>query len=183
MLFALALTLAGIATAQDMTEEASGLLAYTTSVGPCTTNTIPEDEIVFSVQTDTIVETPGPQNACTFLVNADNPTQIVSTITGEIPTISGTVSNTNLIILTGSPSSESMESSSTSSGMASAPSSTGSVTSSTAFAPGSTSASSGSDMTSASAPTSTGTGVAAKGVAGDVFGLAGFAAMVAGFFL
>lgn len=65
------------ANAQDMTaivtdasETQSGLLAYTTITTACLPAVDPNAEPIFSIQTDTVVE------SCTYVVNADNYSQV-----------------------------------------------------------------------------------------------------------
>lgn len=66
---------AGYATAQDMTAivtpgSDTDLLAYTTITTACLPAVDPNSEPIFSIQTDTNVE------SCTYVVNADNTAQV-----------------------------------------------------------------------------------------------------------
>ncbi|SMQ48462.1 unnamed protein product [Zymoseptoria tritici ST99CH_3D7] len=184
MLFTLALSFAfaSLTTAQTTTD--SGLLAYTTSVGPCTTNTIPESDLVFSIQTDTVVETPGPQSACTYIVNADNPSQIVSTLTpaSVIPTVS-VPSTADVILISGSGSSTMSGSGAVVTETAVVSTTGGQEVTETVTRTSGGAASRTSETAVPPASTTADGAAAGRGVAGEVFGVAGFVAMVAGFLM
>ncbi|KJX99273.1 hypothetical protein TI39_contig365g00004 [Zymoseptoria brevis] len=181
---ALSFAFASLTTAQTTTD--SGLLAYTTSVGPCTTNTIPESDIVFSIQTDTVVETPGPQSACTYIVNADNPSQIVSTLTpaSVIPTVSAP-STADVILISGSGSFTTSGSGAVVTETAVVSTTGGQeVTETATRTRTSAGAASRTSETAVPPASTTADGAAAgRGVAGEVFGVAGFVAMLAGFLM
>lgn len=74
-LLAVVLAAGGLAAAQDMSaivtdDSDNGLLAYTTITTACLPAVDPNNEPIFSIQTDTNIE------SCTYVVNADNTQQV-----------------------------------------------------------------------------------------------------------